>query len=115
MNNTFAVIIYVFSGFVAAVSQLILKLAAAPTDRNKGYRKYLNWKIILAYLMFLITVFLNMAALRYMPYKNAPVLSSLSYIFVVILGRMVLHEKMNRSQIFGVIMIFMGMGVFYFG
>lgn len=113
MNELLAILIYSFSGFVAAISQIIMKKAAMKT--NRGIRKYLKWSIFLAYFMLFATLLLNMIALRFMPYKFAPVLSSLSYVFVIILSKLILKEDITWKQRIGMILIFTGMGVFGLG
>jgi len=115
MNNFIAVGIYTLSGFVAAISQLILKIAANKPNGKAGFMQYLDIRILAAYAMLFITIFFNMIAMRYMPYKYAPVLSSLSYVFVLLLGRIILHEIIGKKRFMGIAMIFLGMFVFYIG
>lgn len=115
MNNNLALGLYTISGLIAAVSQLILKFAALKPNGKQGIMQYFDFRIIASYGMLFGTVFLNMIAMRYMPYKYAPVLSSLSYVFVLLLGRFVLHETIGRKKMLGIIMIFFGMFVFYAG
>lgn len=114
MNNI-AIGLYTISGLIAAVSQLILKLAALKPNGKQGIMQYLDFRIIASYGILFGTIFLNMVAMRYMPYKYAPVLSSLSYVFVLLLGRFVLHETIGSKKLFGIILIFFGMCVFYVG
>ena len=115
MNNSIAIGIYTISGFVAAISQLILKFAALKPNGKQGIRQFCDIRIIASYVMLFSTVFFNMIAMRYMPYKYAPVLSSLSYVFVILLGRFVLHETIERKKMLGIVLIFGGMFVFYAG
>lgn len=115
MNNIIAIGIYTVSGFIAAVSQLILKLAASKPNGKTGIMQYMDIRIIASYGMLFATIFLNMIAMRYMPYKYAPVLSSLSYVFVLLLGRFVLHETIGKKKMVGIVMIFFGMMVYYIG
>ena len=115
MNNYFAIAIYTLSGLIAAISQLILKFAAIKPNGKTGVMQYMDVRIISSYTMLFGTVFMNMIAMRYMPYKFAPVLSSLSYVFVLILGKVVLHEEIGRKRAMGILLIFAGMLVFYIG
>lgn len=115
MNEYIAIGIYTVSGLIAAVSQLMLKFAALKPNGRQGLLQFLDWRIITSYGMLFMTIFFNMIAMRYMPYKYAPVLSCLSYVFVLILGRFVLHETISRKQWGGIILIFLGMYVFYIG
>ncbi len=115
MNKGLATGLFSISGFIAALSQLILKIAALNPNGKNGILQYFDWRIILSYSMLFGTVFLNMIALRYIPYKFAPVLSSLSYVFVLFLGRLVLREKIRGKKLLGALLIFIGMIVFYIG
>ena len=115
MNSGLAIGIYTVSGFIAAISQLILKFAALKPNGKSEIMQYMDIRIIISYCMLFGTVFLNMIAMRYMPYKFAPVLSSLSYVFVLILGRIVLHERIGGKRMAGILLIFLGMFVFYVG
>lgn len=115
MNNWIAIGIYTISGIVAALSQLILKYAALKPNGKTGIMQYIDARILVSYTMLFGTVFLNMIAMRYMPYKFAPVLSSMSYIFVLLLGKFVLHEEIGNKKMIGILLIFLGMLVFYVG
>ena len=115
MNNVIAVSIYTVSGFIAAISQLILKIVAKRSNDKTGLMQYMDIRILAAYGMLFATIFFNMIAMRYMPYKYAPVLSSLSYVFVLILGRIVLHEVIGTKKMIGIVLIFLGMFIFYIG
>lgn len=115
MNEYIAIAIYTVSGFIAAVSQLMLKFAALRPNGRRGLLQYIDWRIIISYGMLFTTIFLNMVAMRYMPYKYAPVLSSLSYVFVLILGRLILHEAITKRKWIGILSIFLGMYIFSIG
>ena len=115
MNDAIAIGIYTVSGLVAAISQLILKFAALKPNGKEGIMRYMDIRIVISYAMLFATVFMNMIAMRYMPYKFAPVLSSVSYVFVLILGRFVLHERIGGKKALGIVIIFLGMFVFYIG
>ncbi|MCR5331025.1 MAG: EamA family transporter [Lachnospiraceae bacterium] len=115
MNSFLSISIYTASGFIAAISQLLLKFAALKPNGRTGILKYLDIRIISSYAMLFGTVFMNMIAMRFMPYKFAPVLSTLSYVFVLILGKLVLHEEIGKKRASGILVIFLGMIVFYLG
>lgn len=110
-----AVFIYVCSGMLAALSQLLLKIAADRNGQVKGLKKYLNLRVISAYSIMFMTVFMNMVAMRYMPYKYTPILSTVSYVFVLILSRLCLKEKIRKKQAVGAVFIFTGIVIFNVG
>jgi len=111
MNSGLAIGIYVASGIVAALSQLLLKLSAQE-EAKSVLAKFLNVKVIVAYIMLFSTIFMNMVAMNHIPYKFVSPLSTLSYIFVIILSNVVLKEKISKKQIVGMILIFIGIMVF---
>lgn len=115
MNEYIAIVIYIASGLIAAISQLILKLTALKPNGRQGVLQYMDWRIVISYGMLFMTIFFNMIAMRYMLYKYAPVLSCLSYVFVLMLGRLVLHETVSKRKWVGIIAIFLGMYIFYIG
>lgn len=113
MNRGVAVGVYVLGGMITAVSQLLLKVATRRTDNLRGIQKYVNARVIVAYVLLFATVFLSMFAMRYLPYKYGSVLASLSFVFVLILGRIVLHERIGMIKLIGIILIILGTIVFY--
>ena len=116
MNSSgIAIGIYAASGFIAAISQLILKIVALKDNGKIALMQYADIRIIVAYTMLLSTIFLNMIAMRYIPYKFVPVLSSLSYVFVLILGKVILRENIGKKRMMGILLIFAGIFIFYSG
>ncbi len=112
MSRGIAIIIYTCSGLLAAVSQMLLKIAAEKNKEASGIRRLLNIRVIISYLMLLCTIFMNMIAMRYMPYKYTPVLATISYVFVMLLSYFVLRERISKKQVIGMVMIFTGIVVF---
>jgi len=108
------ILLFLFSVFIAAISQIMLKKSA-----NKQYKKkmaeYLNPLVISAYGIFFVSSFLTMAAYQWIPLSIGPVLESTGYIFVSVLGYIFLKEKMGRKKMFGMVMILIGILIFYVG
>lgn len=113
MNKWISVCIYTTSGAIAAISQLLLKIAAIDPCNKNRLQRFLDIRILLAYILLISTLFMNMVALRFIPYKFATVLSTLSYIFVLLFSHIILKEKIERKQMIGIILIFSGIAVFY--
>lgn len=110
MNPYIAVMI--FSVMVASVSQLLLKKSA---DRHhlSIFWEYLNPYTMTAYFLLLCSTLLTIAAFRGLDYKNGPVIESLGYLFVLILGRVFNHEKISRRKLVGNFVIIAGIIIFY--
>ena len=83
MNDsmTFSVLLLLFSVFISAVSQILLKKAAQKHYPNR-LKEYLNPWVITAYSIFLLSTVLTMLALRTVPLSMQPILESTSYIYV---------------------------------
>ena len=111
MNKFFLVLI--FSVFVASISQIFLKIGS-----NKNYKtllkEYLNPFVILGYFLLFISTILTIFALSSLDYKNIPIIESLGYIFIMILSKIILKEKITFKKIFGNLLILAGIFVFYF-
>lgn len=107
--------VYVFvmllSSFLAAVSQVMLKLSARKKYKHP-LAEYLNPLVISAYIILLLTMVMNIYAYSGMDYKLGPILTTASYIFVVILSVSVLKEKISLKKALGVCMIIIGILVF---
>ena len=112
MNKKTALMIYICSTLIAAISQIVLKKAADKQSTHKWIYRFVNLKVIVSNVMLLGTIFMSMIAMRYISYKMAPVFATLSYIFVLLLSCLVLKERINRRQLLGIIMIFAGICVF---
>ena len=99
------------SAFMAAVSQLLLKKSANREHKNKLF-EYLNFYVITGYLLLVLTLFMNMWAFQGVPYKLGPVLNAASYVFVMLLSRIFLKERVTRQKAAGMFLIVLGIIVF---
>lgn len=112
MINLYALLM-IFNAFLAAVSQLLLKSSANISHVNK-INEYLNLRVLTGYALLLSTFILNIIAYKGIDYKYGPILNSLSYAFVLVLGAMVLKEKLNMKKVIGMLIIIFGIVVFSF-
>lgn len=104
-------IILVFSVFVASLSQVLLKKSAQKVYEKK-IDEYLNTPVVIAYSMFFLTTVLNLIALKHVSVSLVPIIESMGYIFVVVLGRVLLEEKINLKKLLGIIAILTGIYIF---
>ena len=92
------VLIYLITPLVSAFSQLLLKKAA--DDRSlTGIRFYLNGRVILAYGQMWVGLTL------------VGVLEALSYVYVMLLSRRFLNEKITRRRLIGNLVIVLGVAL----
>lgn len=105
-------LILITSVVVASVSQIILKIAS--TEKYDSLiKEYLNFKVIIGYFLMFTSTILTIIALKNINYKNQPIIESFGYIFVMILGRCFLSEKITRNKVIGNSLILLGIFVFY--
>ena len=75
-------------------------------------KEYLNPMVITAYAIFFLSTFLTMYALKYVPLTYSPIIEPLSYIFVPVIGVLVLKEKISRRRVLGITIMLVGIVVF---
>lgn len=110
MNSSY--IVLVVSVFIAAVSQILLKKSALK-EYGIVIFEYLNPYVISGYILLFLSTILTIIALRGMDYSNVPVIECLGYIFVMIMSRMFLGEKVTKKKIIGNGLIILGILVYY--
>lgn len=110
MNRTFFLIM-LGGTFFSAVSQILLKQSA-----NKDYptplKEYLNWRVITAYGLFFGILLLNTWCYTQVDMRYGPVIDTAAYVFVLILSRVILKERISRGKIIGNLIIILGIIVY---
>lgn len=101
------------SVLIADISQIILKKAAVK-KYSKWYKSYLNFPVISAYGMFFVSTIFSVISLKKLPLSLSPVWQSMGQIFVVVLSYFVLHEKISRTKLHGILIIIIGIILFSF-
>jgi drug/metabolite transporter (DMT)-like permease len=114
MNFSLGVALFVLSALVAAVSQLLLKKSALkPHDR--WYKAYLNPLVMSAYALLFSAALINIQGFVWVPYKTGMIVITSSYVFVLLLSRFILNEKITRPKLLGMLLIMLGIIVFVLG
>ncbi|MCL1987472.1 MAG: DMT family transporter [Firmicutes bacterium] len=112
MNDILGYALLMVTGsFIASCSQMLLKHATKKSYKN-FIQEYLNRWVVGAYGLFGIATLLSMYTLRYIPLSLAPMLEATGYIFVAVLGWIILKERLNKRQILGMLLIVAGIFVF---
>ena len=109
--NSVGIIMMLGAAMLAAFSQVLLKMSATRTYKNKLF-EYLNPFVITGYGILFMTMAINMFAYRFVEYKYGPVLNSASYLFILILGAIFLKEKITKKKIIGNIIIIVGIVIY---
>lgn len=100
--------------FISAVSQVILKKAALKTYDSK-VAEYLNFPVIFAYTLFVVTTFMCIIAYRVVPLSFGPVLESTSYLYVTVFGVLIFKEKITKKKVLALALILAGIAVYAMG
>ena len=101
------ILLFIFSVFISSCSQILLKKAANKTYKNI-IEEYLNPLVIAAYSVFLLSSFLTMYSYKYVHLSIGPMIEAMGYVFVAVLGRIFLKEKINKKAAIGMGLILVG-------
>ena len=110
-NEGIYIVIFLISVFISSVSQIILKKSANINRENK-MKEYFNPEVIIAYGMFFCSTLLTVMAYKYVSLSLGPILEASGYIYVTVLGYLVLKEKISIKKITGMVFILGGIIVF---
>lgn len=99
------------STFIAAISQVMLKLSARK-DYSVRWREYINPLVISAYSLFVVTTILSVFAHRYIPMTLCAALAVSGQIFVPCMSYLFLKEKISRRRLMGMSIIVVGILIF---
>ncbi len=105
--------IAVFSGFLSAFSQILLK-KSSDLERTSKLREYFNLYVISGYGITLLCMGLMVVAFKGLPFKYGAILESLVYLYVMLLSRIFLKEKLTLKKVIGNLIIVFGVAVFSF-
>ncbi len=111
MNNYLYIGIFLISVLVSSVSQILLKISAGKTYDSK-IEEYLNAPVIIAYGLFFLSTVVTVLAYKYVDLSLGPVLEATGYIWVTLLGYLILKEKVSRKKLLGLVVIIVGIIVF---
>ena len=94
--NKYMILMLICTMF-SAVSQILLK-QSANEEHASALREYLNWRVIVAYLIFGSVLLLNTYAY--------------TQVFVLLLSFGVLKEKVSKGKLIGNLIIILGVLVY---
>ena len=97
--------ILIFMTLCGAVASLFLKRASG----TEGVLKmFLNINLYIGGGLYLISAVLNVYILRYLDYSVVLPLTSITYIWTMVLSYMILKEKITVKKMIGVLLILIG-------
>lgn len=112
MNDTLLFsLVYVLGAFVAACAQILLKKSAGIAYKSR-LREYLNIYVVSAYGIVVISMLMTTFSFRGIPLSMGPVLGAAEYIFVAVLDRLFLKERVSRRRLLGLAVIVLGIVIY---
>lgn len=110
--NQYKYVVFLFiSVFISAISQILLKKSAL-RNHNSFIREYLNVHVISAYFLFFAAVLIDLLCLRFVPLSFIPVIETSSYVFIIVLSRIIFKEKIHLKKAIGLILILSGIVIY---
>ena len=97
--------------FFTAVAQILFKQSSNIKYENK-IREYLNFRVILSYGMFFLILLLNTWCYTKVEMRYGPVIDTAAYVFVLLLSRLILKEKITKGKILGNLIIITGILIY---
>lgn len=103
------------SSVLAAVSQVMLKIAAEKYSKSSFMKQYVNRLVIFSYTIFVLLLMFNVYFFTLYDMKFGVLLNVLPTIFVLLISRVKLRERLTREQIIGSIIVIVGVAIFSLG
>ena len=103
--------IYLAGVLISAFGQIILKRSSSK-HYEKRMQEYLNFPVISAYSIFVISTLCSIYAYKVIPLSLGPILGASEYLFVAFLSRGLLAETIGKRKAFGLALIIAGIVVY---
>lgn len=104
-------LLFLLSPFISSISQVMLKKAALKPHKN-WIREYTDPLVVIGYVLFVGCTFITMFAYRGVPLNFGPILSTTSYVYVLIFGALFFKEKITKQKILALCLILIGIVVY---
>ena len=112
MNKYF--LLMLLAELIASSSQVFLKMSSKKSYPS-AIREYLNGLVIGGYSLLMVSMVITVFAYQKdkLGYMGTVVMEPISYVFVMILSRIVFKEKISARKIAGMSLIICGIAVFF--
>lgn len=108
--NKYGFLIFL-TAFASSVSQILLNLSNKREYKSK-IREYVNVYVISSYAILSLVLVANTYIMRFVDLKIAHALAASTYLFTMILSRIIMKEPITKSKIIGNLLIIAGITVF---
>ncbi len=94
---------------MGSLGGFFFKKGAANLDFKDIFKSiFLNKNLYIGGVLYVISAVLNIIALKYLPYSIVLPLTAITYIWTIIISRLMLKEKVNKEKVIGIILIIVG-------
>lgn len=111
MINSSIFYLFLVTAFTG-ISQTLLKMGANKSSEKKLASAYINPCTFTAYVLYIVVTILTVYALKEIPLKFFYTATSLKFVFVLILSRLVLYEKIDNKKTIAIVLIVSGVVIF---
>ena len=101
------ILVFLSASLISAFSQILLKTAASKQYKSWIY-EYLNPKVIIAYAIFFLATLITVYCYKVIPLSLGAMLEASGYVFVTVLGYLILKEKVSKQKILGMAFVILG-------
>ena len=105
MNNAVCILIIIGMTLLGSFASLFLKKASGS---DKIIELIKNKNLYIGGIMYVIAALLNIYVLKFMEYSIVLPLTSITYIWTMIISYKILKEKITKKKIIGVLCITLG-------
>ena len=111
MKNDVFILLLLFGSFLTAVSQILLK-ASANRQHKKSIYRFLNWRVIVSYMIFFGVLLLNIYIYTGIDLKYGSIINASSYLFVIVLSALIFKDRISLNKIIGNLLILSGIIIY---
>ena len=97
---------------ISSISQILLK-KSAEKSQDSIWKEYINPYVISGYTFFVLATLLMVLAMKKISVQDSAMIESLGYFFVLILGKVLLGEKITKGKLAGNVVILLGICLYY--
>ncbi len=99
--------VFLSASLISAFSQILLKIEAQKPHRS-WVHEYLNVRVISSYALFFLATLVAVYCYKELPLSLGAMLESSGYVFVTLLGYLILKERVSRNKMIGMGLVIIG-------
>lgn len=109
-SSVYLVLVIAFTG----LSQTLLKMGANQSSEKKICAAYLNPYTVTAYSLYVLATLFTVYALKEIPLKLFYTATSIKFVLILVLSRIILREQIDKNKLIAVGLIVTGVIIFNF-